>query len=1124
MSRSPYREAADRIVGAAEDLSPDRSLRVLDASGRPGRAGAAGPPGADGYGAGADGRRGGDAGPAEAGQHAGRIAVRLGSEADGVLRLRAEGVRADGVAAALDELVDFGDAGYVDVVARGGRGGDGGVGGRGGDGARGYRGSDATRYSSGGNGGPGGDGGAGGDGTSGAPGGSGGEIRVRVADDDTHLLMLLRHDVGGGDGGQPGRNGGGGSGGSGGAGGSSHSWTTTSTYTDSQGRQQSRTHFHSNPGGSSGPRGSDGPAGRAALAHGAHGRDGAFVLEVEAGERVERYGSRYHLELASFRHDNENGDGIYEPEEKVRVFDIALANMGGMPTPRTRDVELTLERRGWVRPLAEKITLPKGIAAGASHLCAGEALSFQIGDFVPQGPGDALRAEEQIGLVATVPAARRRFEGFDAEAGPRAGRFVIQFPVQASTIESLCALAPGQAARVRFALCNVSGRAFGSASELGRAVRVRLVIERSELRPGEVILYDDRGRACGDEGFVHDLPRIEPGATVAFEVAVAVGASAEHYRAVTLWLVLELGTIAEPARLRPVQIGAFEVRVAARYVARPDADLLLVVNHGTRREVLDAWHAAARTLGLELAVWDLSLEGALDFAAPVAGGPSLGETFAGKTVVVLDNSITTAEGPSHPHRFCSKADLHALVRAGTRVLLLGAGTSLEGLVLPTLGATPAAAGQVEPERALAVVPHRSSADVGAALVAAGSSGAGGAPVVVDEQVTRSRWYRPAEAELVRRAHERAHELMAALPERRFTIVPRFDPAVVKRGWLWHRYTLGALELHPGLDRQGGLLDVRVGDDALADPELPTERSTLLALLLARPFEDRLARLVLLAERAIELGAGAAPAPAGDAADAGALAPAEADGEEGERPAPADAARAATALVRVCVDALLVDLLHEQQTVLASPWRAGMKRTRRAAALPKLGALAARPFAWTTPPAPGSLVATELLRLAARLSFFAQSQVDWWEHVPPFRFWRRAPAAAVLGRASVEGYLAHVFGSDAALDAARARLKAALRRLRQSYARRRKADAETPPRAEHARRLLAAPLERDGLTADLELGESAAERVVGADEFAAACERDRKRAAVRRRLERAQRGQQARLLLPETAAELARRGA
>ncbi|MBW2464330.1 MAG: hypothetical protein JRH11_21955, partial [Deltaproteobacteria bacterium] len=369
-------------------------------------------------------------------------------------------VTARGERREVDQSVEFDDGGLIYLDAHGGLGGKGGVGGSGGSGYRGSDGSDATRYSSGSDGGPGGRGGDGGDGSGGAKGGRGGRVQIAVSADDTHLLMLIRSDVQGGDGGATGANGAGGAGGPGGSGGGGYSWTTTESYQDSHGHSRTRTSHHSIPGGSSGRWGASGSDGNARLAAGAEGAEGVFRIAVHAEGKVTQYEDRYRLRLLSFQHASANEDGIYEPDERVEVSGLMVLNFGGMPTPRNHDVCLSLESSGWVWPDEDAhLVLSKSLPAGEVAEVPG-SLFFTLRDWQPNLPGEAFETFDHILHGAVLPAAYRDFEGYHGPEDPQ-GAVHVRFPIEVSAIESLHALAPGEAARVLFEMRSISRRAFG---------------------------------------------------------------------------------------------------------------------------------------------------------------------------------------------------------------------------------------------------------------------------------------------------------------------------------------------------------------------------------------------------------------------------------------------------------------------------------------------------------------------------------------------------------------------------------------------------------------------------------------------------------------------------------------
>lgn len=1066
-----YRQHALEMPDA-DSGEPDRSLARLVVSGAHGANGAHGAPGGSGVGAGADGHPGGDASQARIGQSAGAIRVRLAPEAhegDRALRLDAWLRGPDGASHERTEEIAFDEGGFIDLRARGGRGGDGGVGGDGGDGARGRRGANASRYSSGGNGGRGGDGGRGGNGTSGASGGSGGNVEVAVSGDDTHLLMLVRHDVRGGDGGVAGRNGRGGSGGAGGAGGSSHHWTTTESYRDANGNSRTRTRHHSNPGGSSGPSGSAGSPGRARLHDGADGPDGRFRISVHYADRVEAYPDRYRLRLVSFQHLCANRDGVYEPDERVEVRGLKVMNVGAMPTPHNHDVQLALESEGWVWPDRDAhLLLPRALGPGEIADVEG-SLFFTIGDWTPDAPADAFAAADHIMQGAVLPAAHRAFEGYHGPEDPQ-GRFDVRFPVQASVLESLHSLAPGEAAKVRFAVRSVSARSFGYAGELGRELRFRLRPEGSELGPEHVTLHDDTGAALPwDEGWLLRIASLGPRETRSFEATLSFAPDAPFYRSARFRLSLELERPHRP-EVRPIQLRDFEWRVARRYRRVEGCDLLLVTSHRTTREQIEAWERLAARLGLSVAIWDCSLEGHLDLRAELGahvGGGSLLAHVSGGTVVILDAEIESAAGPARPHRLLDRDAIALMKTRDVSVAVIG---GQEGDVDIVRWLMPDDASEPDARR-------ESPAALRDSLVGLGDlHGQGELDVHEVCEVHHVGFFfePPTEALLQRRAESLSRDLRDAYPNRRFVVSPRYAPEEVSSAGLVKRWRLGEIEVRTTLESARGRV-VHVADRlGEARPEDIDGSHFQQVLLLARDFEKKLERL----ERAVAEGADALPE----------------------------------------VRAILVDLVNEQRAVLASPWRRGLSRSEMERALPLLRMMrdrAGRLEARSPEQEPA------LIELAARLRYFSRAQPRWWEW--PLSPLRRAPSLRRVTRRLLDDWIEATFGvastqTDDRADQGRGRVRDAWRRVRDREAALRDGRAafeETHGPADaraHSRLLMREPIEWRGVTSDAELLEEASDRVRSTSRLAALRARDAADDALRKRVREAQSSARERLLV------------
>lgn len=794
-----YRTSTD--PSAAEP--PADGKLVLAASGRRGVDGIDGRDGEHGEGRGRSGRSGGDAGLPSCGEDGGQITITLrGDEArEAVVAIEGEIFTGANGTQHVDTEIDIHGGRTIELEARGGAGGDGGKGGDGGGGAPGRNGADATRYSSGGDGGPGGDGGDGGNGTSGERGGAGGHVRVRVGEHDTPFLMLVREHVRGGKGGKAGENGRGGTAGKGGRGGSSYSWTETEHYTDANGQAQTRSHSHSNSGGSNGRSGRIGRSGNAVLRDGARGAEGKFTIEVIGERGTNAYESCFDLRLRSFRHRNENDDGIYEPEENVFVSHVEVENVGGMPLPAHHDVLVRLVDDGWIAPIAEKyFTLPRSLGPGERHVFDDAELPLELRLFRPQKTGAPLAAPETIRLFAELPRVKRSFENFETPENKAHGGIIIRFPVEVSEPAALFSLAPGQATRVKWRLSNVSKKSFGARAETGRAIGVRLVLGGGEISERGVCFFDDEDRLVNlGAGFDRDVAYLEAEGALEFEGTIAVPADAVPYTSARFVVSAELGHIADPKRARAVHYQEITIRVGRPFEAR-GADVLLVVNNRTNAPEVAAWENRLRACGLDTAIWDASLEGGVDVLRGQTNYP---------LIVLLNDKYDTPTGERRASTLIDQETTLSLAKNGTHVLYVGEVPKLESLLVPT--------GEAESTQA-------------------------------EHRWFWWPWSQPKPEQLEARANTISSKLAHDAPEKRHVVVHDFKPEVERKiAWL-RKVKLGSVEVRRSLHRHAlhGLTaeSARVHDAAFVDTAVTND-----LVLRALPFE---AKLKLLASvRVIE---------------------------------------------------------------------------------------------------------------------------------------------------------------------------------------------------------------------------------------------------------------------------------
>lgn len=381
--------------------------------------------------------------------------------------------------------------------------------------------------------------------------------------------------------------------------------------------------------------------------------------------------------------------------------------------------------------------------------------------------------------------------------------------------------------------------------------------------------------------------------------------------------------------------------------------------------------------------------------------------------------------------------------------LLEAATAIDAVVEPA--AEVAADAAPEPAVPEAAVPEAAppAAEGSTALVVASPHAESSAALValVREQprgsieVYRRHWLawwsQPAQHVLFEHANELSERLTDALPHQRHVVVHRFRPEVASR-FLWiKRWRLGVLETVRTLDTAAGaIVHVKLTDDELHDPAFAASPDAATALLLMFDFDENLARLGRLAT-----------APDADEAD----------------------------LARV-VDALLVDLANELAAIVAPGWRGGASSAELDRALPRLNALAAAGLAASY----DSIAGGALLRLAGRLRFVADCHVRLRDKIPPWRWWRRAPAVRAHVERHVDSLLAAAFG-DHNLLTARQEAASITAALDAEYEQARKAGTAWQ-RRDWVLERMREPLELPAITSDTELLARREERVLTGDEY------------------------------------------
>lgn len=788
------------------------------------------------------GYSGGNAGPSSRGTNAGDINLTLRD-------LDQSGRAVMQVVGTVDRRqvsdgVDLSGGVSVSIVARGGDGGDGGRGGDGSTGSPGSSGSNATRYSSGTNGGDGGRGGDGGDGTPGSNGGDGGKIVVTLPAEDTHLALLVRADTAGGAGGAAGRNGEGGRGGSGGSGGSSYSWSekvgercspdSTSSngngsYTVVKGSCTDIMQSGSNSGGmsgSDGPRGSDGNGN---ISPGSKGSDGNFTFQVRSADgSVAHYRQAFNLQLQSFQFRELTPNGIFEPGEVVEVTDLRVQNHSDMPwTPGKARSIITLRTGGWI--IAEPIEIDVPAVGAGQTVVLPKIFRFKIRDNTLPASENRLSISESIVPTARITRLEKTMSGLQL---PKT--LVISYPVEISRLQAKrSAVKPGESVEVFWSVKNLSQNPLGLQSAEARAVATALKAWRPAADaglPGGVTFNGADAAATAASGFSQSVALLAPGASFIVKGTLSFDQNHLPYTDVNISTNLSLKTLESKNEVREIQMRTFRFSIAQTFSGAKDAQWLIITNGGTKREEYLAWLKLASQLKKKIDVWDLSYQGYLAWMKTLAAGSSLSDIYAGKTVIVLNNTFLHDNADTNSRAMFSQPDtIKALAEKGTRFYFVGGARDdaqwlIDSLLTPSATES-AGIRSFEFDAALDYFKKKSPVDLNASYF-----------IDVQEKFLRT----PDQNTFLKRVNKIRATLADSYPNTRFMISLQTNAVEKLNDDFYALYRLGRLTVTPSLDRraEGHLVWLPRDESEMKTSEFVLGAENVQALLLASNIQDR----------------------------------------------------------------------------------------------------------------------------------------------------------------------------------------------------------------------------------------------------------------------------------------------
>ncbi len=524
------------------------------------------------------------------------------------------------------------------------RGGDGGAGGQGGVGGPGAKGKDGSGDSNGDKGGDGGQGGKGGIG--GAPG-DGGKIRIHVSQQDSYSLKNLRVQFAAG---RPGQGGPGGLGGQPGTGGKGGSGTLKPTMgTDSEGHATIT--LERSAGGHQGTSGSSGQFGDKG-ADATSGRDGSIEYELtfEDGS-VRTFNEIFDLELVDFTIEEQFPNGNFMPGETIWVRDLVVKNTGRMPTPPPGRSYLRIQPQSAHWFAEDNLVNPEGflqiptvIEPDTTYTFAGRVFGFVIDDFALQPiTAESLKQNANLLFMARVTTVDQPFSKFDT-----ARSFIVRYPIELETIHAAPSLKRGDRTFGFIRIRNLSDRAIGSLAEIGRQIEVDLGIDQSvsssDAPPAGVEFnFTGAGERQDSANRAHiSMLKARETTDLPFSVRIDKDYAGDAQINVVADLLFE--TVHEG--VRPIQRLKHSVRIAEPFEPSSNTAVVLITNNQVSQSEVDQWRAVCRTLGLETAVWDISLYANFDIYAKYFENEKTAPKFdlvkelRGRTAVVFGGEFT----------------------------------------------------------------------------------------------------------------------------------------------------------------------------------------------------------------------------------------------------------------------------------------------------------------------------------------------------------------------------------------------------------------------------------------------------------------------------------------------------
>lgn len=359
------------------------------------------------------------------------------------------------------------------------------------------------------------------------------------------------------------------------------------------------------------------------------------LYRVIDNNRNPEYYRIYEFTLVNYECIPEDDSGIYEPEGRIVIHKIEVKNTGGMPTPTSYDVEISVNILNSTEislPKDNRLKLPKPIVNSVKkilnpiksddELC----LEFQIKQN-KASRDKPLNITGEINLKAIMFGINREIKNFTL---PK--QFNIQYPIQICPNTKIQDIPYKNITRITWRLNNISQIDFGSESKLKRVIKVQVKIEN--MSPENSLKFKtDRGL---NDIFEQEISLLEAKQSKDMFCELIRTLKNQHATVIdaNLSITLFIGSIKSPDTEFGIEIRNKYIEVFPNYESNSDSDFLLVANAKTTKKDTVFWDKLCRKFGLSMSIWNIKREGHFDLFES-----SIIKDYLGKSIVILNDEL-----------------------------------------------------------------------------------------------------------------------------------------------------------------------------------------------------------------------------------------------------------------------------------------------------------------------------------------------------------------------------------------------------------------------------------------------------------------------------------------------------